>query len=51
MVTPLSDRLLNWGELENSIMYCLAGIEVGIEKVPVISNLEKNKQIKVQQVL
>lgn len=28
MVTPLSDRLLHWGELENSIMYCLAGVEV-----------------------
>ncbi|KAL4220986.1 hypothetical protein ACF0H5_019251 [Mactra antiquata] len=28
MVTPLSLRLLNWGELENSIMYCLAGVEV-----------------------
>lgn len=28
MATPLSEKLLHWGEIENSIMYCLAGIEV-----------------------
>ncbi|XP_052819940.1 uncharacterized protein LOC128245752 [Mya arenaria] len=28
MVTPLSNKFLGWGELENSIMYCLAGLEV-----------------------
>ncbi|XP_013397289.1 major facilitator superfamily domain-containing protein 8 [Lingula anatina] len=27
-VTPLTKSLLNWGEFENSIMYCLAGVEV-----------------------
>ncbi|XP_062580382.1 major facilitator superfamily domain-containing protein 8-like [Saccostrea cucullata] len=30
MATPLSQKLLNWGEIENSIMYCLAGVEVVI---------------------
>ncbi|KAK3105185.1 hypothetical protein FSP39_019216, partial [Pinctada imbricata] len=28
MATPLSDKLLHWGEVENSIMYCLAGVQV-----------------------
>lgn len=28
MATPLSQKLLNWGEIENSVMYCLAGVEV-----------------------
>ncbi|XP_076879982.1 major facilitator superfamily domain-containing protein 8 isoform X2 [Brachyhypopomus gauderio] len=28
MVTPLTQRFFNFGELENSIMYCLCGVEV-----------------------
>ncbi|XP_052238911.1 uncharacterized protein LOC127850141 isoform X1 [Dreissena polymorpha] len=28
METPLSNKFLGWGELENSIMYCLAGVEI-----------------------
>ncbi|XP_033724859.1 major facilitator superfamily domain-containing protein 8-like [Pecten maximus] len=28
MVTPLSQKLLHWGELENSIMYCCAAVEI-----------------------
>ncbi|XP_045161310.2 uncharacterized protein LOC123526283 [Mercenaria mercenaria] len=28
MVTPLTLKLFNWGELENSIFYCIAGCEV-----------------------
>lgn len=28
MATPLSQKLLNWGEIENSLMYCIAGLEV-----------------------
>ena len=30
MATPLTDKLLHWGEVENSIMYCLAGVEVSV---------------------
>lgn len=28
MVTPLSSTLLKWGEIENSLMYCGAAVEV-----------------------
>lgn len=28
MVTPLTQKFFGYGELENSIMYCLCGIEV-----------------------
>ncbi|CAG2213333.1 CLN7 [Mytilus edulis] len=28
MATPLSNTLLHWGELENSLMYCCAGVEI-----------------------
>lgn len=28
MVTPLTNTLLGWGELENSILFCLAGVEI-----------------------
>lgn len=28
MVTPLTQKFFNFGELENSIMYCICGIEV-----------------------
>ncbi|XP_049587940.1 major facilitator superfamily domain-containing protein 8 [Syngnathus scovelli] len=28
MVTPLTQKYFNYGELENSIMYCLCGVEV-----------------------
>uniref|UniRef100_A0A671LSA2 Major facilitator superfamily domain-containing protein 8-like n=1 Tax=Sinocyclocheilus anshuiensis TaxID=1608454 RepID=A0A671LSA2_9TELE len=28
MVTPLTQKFFNFGELENSIMYCLCGVEV-----------------------
>ncbi|XP_052083104.1 major facilitator superfamily domain-containing protein 8-like isoform X3 [Mytilus californianus] len=28
MATPLSNKLLHWGELENSVMYCCAGVEI-----------------------
>lgn len=28
MVTPLTQRYFNYGELENSVMYCLCGVEV-----------------------
>lgn len=28
MVTPLTQRFFNFGELENSVMYCLCGVEV-----------------------
>ncbi|OWF44852.1 major facilitator superfamily domain-containing protein 8-like [Mizuhopecten yessoensis] len=28
MITPLSQKFLHWGELENSIMYCCAAAEV-----------------------
>lgn len=28
MVTPLTQRFFGYGELENSIMYCLCGVEV-----------------------
>ncbi|XP_067272504.1 major facilitator superfamily domain-containing protein 8 [Pseudorasbora parva] len=28
MVTPLTQKLFNFGELENSIMYCVCGVEV-----------------------
>lgn len=28
MATPLSNKLLKWGELEISIMYCVAGVEI-----------------------
>lgn len=28
MVTPLTQKFFNFGELENSIMYCVCGVEV-----------------------
>ena len=28
MATPLTVKLLHWGELENSLMYCAGGVEV-----------------------
>ncbi|KAL0159346.1 hypothetical protein M9458_043071, partial [Cirrhinus mrigala] len=28
MVTPLTQQFFNFGELENSIMYCVCGVEV-----------------------
>lgn len=28
MVTPMTQRYFNYGELENSVMYCLCGVEV-----------------------
>lgn len=28
MVTPLTQKFFNYGELENSVMYCLCGVEV-----------------------
>lgn len=28
MITPLSQKYLHWGELENSIMYCAAAVEI-----------------------
>lgn len=28
MVTPLTQKYFGYGELENSIMYCLCGVEV-----------------------
>lgn len=28
MVTPLTQKYFSYGELENSIMYCLCGVEV-----------------------
>ena len=28
MVTPLTQKYFNYGELENSVMYCLCGVEV-----------------------
>lgn len=28
MVTPLTQKFFGYGELENSIMYCLCGVEV-----------------------
>lgn len=28
MVTPLTQKFFNFGELENSIMYCICGVEV-----------------------
>ena len=28
IATPLTAKLLHWGELENSLMYCTAGAEV-----------------------
>lgn len=30
MVTPITQRYLNFGELENSIMYFLCGVEVSV---------------------
>ena len=31
LFTPLSKKLLKWGELENSYLYCGAGAEVNME--------------------
>lgn len=28
MVTPLTQQYFNFGELENSVMYCVCGVEV-----------------------
>ncbi|CAH1772819.1 unnamed protein product [Owenia fusiformis] len=28
ILTPLTQSLLNWGELENSLLYCCAGVEI-----------------------
>lgn len=28
MVTPLTQKYFSYGELENSVMYCLCGVEV-----------------------
>ena len=28
MVTPLTQKYFNFGELENSVMYCICGVEV-----------------------